>query len=147
MILSLNLVNKQLLGKLGGIGVFIKSQYFKYVTNIDTECEYILWFKLDKTVLNYDEHFNFGVIYVPPDNTKFFSRDIYDIFSHEIENFTTNNKNVILVGDFNARTGLLSELLSADNFIYDQIGLNPSDVLDIDLNQSIACKISLSRSS
>jgi len=31
-------------------------------------------------------------------------------------------------------------------FIYDQIGLNPSDVLDIDFNQSIACKISVFRS-
>ena len=51
------------------------------------------------------------------------------------------------MGDFNARIGLLSEFLSVDNFIYDQIGLIPSDVLDIDLNQSIACKISLSRSS
>ena len=40
-----------------------------------------MWFKFDNTVFNFDEDFYFGVTYVPPDNTKFFSRDIYDTSS------------------------------------------------------------------
>ena len=93
------------------------------VEPIDTECEYVQWFKLSKHILDTDEDVYFGAVYVPPDNTKFYSREIYALFYEELEQFTTNNKHVILSGDFNARTGDLPDITDVDNCVYEQVDM------------------------
>lgn len=73
-------------------------------SEISSESEYVQWFKISQSLLKTEEDIIFGTVYVPPENTKYFSVDIYDMFCLEVEQFVINNKYVILVADFNART-------------------------------------------
>jgi hypothetical protein len=91
--------------KSGGIATFVKS----YFTQIDTECEYVQWFKLSKCLFETDEDVIFGSVYIPPENTKYFDKNIYDLFY--TENFCTNYKHIVTFGDFNARTGNVDDIL------------------------------------
>ena len=53
------------LRKNGDIGVFIKDDIFPHVTVIESDSDYIRWFKISKLLLKTDEDFVFGAIYVP----------------------------------------------------------------------------------
>ena len=133
------------LRKSGGIGVFVNNSIYHLLTEISTECEYVLWFKLDKSLFCATEDVYFGVVYVPPDNTKFFSRDIFYLFCNEVDHFTTNNQYVVLLGDFNARIGLLPDINVVDTFIYDQVGISIADVNNASSAKVLPEKVSLER--
>ena len=136
---------QKVLRKSGGIGIFVKNSIHHLLTEIPTECEYVLWFKINRNLFNAAEDVYFGTVYVPPDNTKFFSREIFDMFCNEVDHFTTNNQYVVLLGDFNARIGLLPDINAADSFIYDQVGINMTDVLNARLDEVLQEKVSLER--
>jgi len=88
---------QKVLRKSGGIGIFVKNSIHHLLTEIPTECEYVLWFKINRNLFNAAEDVYFGTVYVPPDNTKFFSREIFDMFCNEVDHFTTNNQYVVLL--------------------------------------------------
>ena len=52
--------------KSGGIGTFVKSSLYKHCSFIDTECEYVLWFKIPKSVLHCNEDYVIGTVNIPP---------------------------------------------------------------------------------
>ena len=54
----------------GGIGTFVKSSLYKHCSFIDTECEYVQWFKISKSVLHCNEDYVVGTVYIPPEITK-----------------------------------------------------------------------------
>ena len=45
--------------KSGGLAV-------KHFENVDTDCEYVLWFKLDKALFQSEDDFYFWTVYAPP---------------------------------------------------------------------------------
>ena len=57
--------------KSGGIGLLVKQNISKYVETIDSDCEYIMWIKLNKAIFNIDNDIIMGIIYIPPDQSKF----------------------------------------------------------------------------
>lgn len=59
----------------------------------------------------------FGVIYIPPEGSKYSDISIYDQIESEIVSLLTDNVKICLVGDFNARTGLLSDFVDFNNII------------------------------
>jgi len=62
---------QQVVEKSGGIGTFVKSSLYKHCFFfIDTECEYVQWFKISKSVLHCNEDYVVGTVYIPPENTK-----------------------------------------------------------------------------
>ena len=46
--------------KSGGIAVMIKNNIYKHFEYVDTDCEYVLWFKLDKQYSRARKMFNLG---------------------------------------------------------------------------------------
>jgi len=54
----------------GGIGTFVKSSLYKHCSFIDTEWEYVLWFKISKSCLHCNEDYVVGTVYIPPEITK-----------------------------------------------------------------------------
>ena len=69
--------------------MFIKDDIYPHVTVIESDSDYILWFKISKPFLKKtDEDFVqvFGAIYVPPSESRFNAQDGVDIFEVEICN-------------------------------------------------------------
>ncbi|MCU7800877.1 MAG: reverse transcriptase family protein [gamma proteobacterium symbiont of Lucinoma myriamae] len=124
--------------KSGGIGVFVKSTIASYVTQIDSDSDFVMWFKLDKSAFNTDEDIYFGSVYVPPSVSRFNNPDEIAMFEVEISRMCICHKYVHLMGDFNARTYNKTDFVDADDFFskhfeYDDELLeicNISDVLD-----------------
>ena len=54
----------------GGISTFIKQDLASYFTVIETDSEYVQWFKLSKVLFNTDQDVIFGAVYVPPESLK-----------------------------------------------------------------------------
>lgn len=85
------------LRKSGGIGIFMKSSIATHCEIIDTDCEYIQWCKLSKSVYNSDGDLLIGVVYIPPENTRFFKQSLIDQFYLELESMCSIYENVLVI--------------------------------------------------
>ena len=93
----------------GGIILSAREDIVKHVKIIDTDCKYVLWFKIDKMFLNYDEDLICGIVYIPPEGSKFSSSESFIEFEQELISVVKDYKYVCLMGDFNARVGHLKD--------------------------------------
>ena len=92
---------QRIIQKSGGIGVFVKESISPYIGVIESDSDYILWLKLSKSFLQTDEDFIFGVVYIPPTNSRFNNSDVLDLFEVEITSMCISYRNVgWLVGYF-----------------------------------------------
>ena len=123
----------------GGIGIFFKENVFKYTKIIETDSEYVQLFKIYKSSFSTGEDVMFGSVYIPPDNSPYFAIDLYETFKSEVERMLSSNRYAILLGDFNARTRNLSEILDLDDFIFNSINVNTSDMAQSTVTD-ILCK-------
>ena len=55
----------------GGIAVLVKDHIVKYTTVINTESPYVLWLRISKSLFNLDKDVCFGIIYIPPEGSKY----------------------------------------------------------------------------
>lgn len=76
-------------------------------------------------VLNTDTNNNikfvFGVVYIQPEGSSYGDIEIFDRLESDIVSFCTENTKICLVGDFNARTGLLSDYIDFSRIISDSM--------------------------
>lgn len=120
------------LRKSGGIGFFVKSAISKYCNIIESDCEYVQWCQISKTLFKGDEDLVFGIVYIPPDNTKFFKQSIVDKFYTEWRDMCSYNKYVLILGDLNARTATLDDVICRDEIIFDNLNIDSSQLADND---------------
>ena len=99
------------LRKSGGIGVFVKQTILNYVDVIDSECEYVMWVKLKKSLFNIDNDIIIGIMYIPPEQSKFYNDDEMQNFNNEIINMCSEYTNLILTGDNNGNTAELPDFI------------------------------------
>ena len=142
---------QKVIPKSGGIAVLIKSNLYKYLNYIDTDCEYVLWFKLGKALFQTDEDVYFGAVYVPSEYTGYSQTDILEQLYYELESFTRANIFVYLLGDFNDRTSAFSDITITDDEMLRQIEVNSevvfmSDSIDM-INRFNIDTIKLSKDS
>ena len=107
------------LRKSGGIGIIYKSTLENKIKIIDTESDYILWVKLDKTLFNTDGEFILGVLYIPPAQSRFLNDDEYNNLEMEITSVCSQTSYICLTGDMNAKTSRLCDFITADETIAD----------------------------
>ena len=102
----------------GGISVYVK-QNIKHFMNIPSESDYVLWFSINKSLTNTEEDLIFGIVYIPPENSRFLIN--YELMTLEIEITETCSKYkcVVLTGDFNTRTSNLPDYMSPDTVLAD----------------------------
>ncbi|MEW8548327.1 MAG: hypothetical protein AB2693_32895 [Candidatus Thiodiazotropha sp.] len=103
--------------KSGGIGIFVKNDLNRFLELLDTESDYIFWIKLDKKYTKLDQHLIFGIIYVPPSQSRFLNDDEFENFQNEITHMCSRFDYVYLAGDINAQTADLADYTSADDFL------------------------------
>ena len=72
-----------------------------------------LWFKIEKSFLNSVKDIYVCGVYIPPCNSKYFDLEIFDQLERDIVHFSTIGS-VILMGDFNSRTGKYSDTVSQE---------------------------------
>ena len=112
----------------GGIAVLIKNKIFKYFSAVESECEYVLWFTLSKTICGTIDDVRFGAVYIPPENSDYNLECIMEQFYFEVDENARTFKNLILMGDFNARTSSLDDFAEIDRDIFDQINVDPEEI-------------------
>ena len=97
----------------GGITVLVKEKLRKHITFLpESDCD-TTWIKIS---FNNVEVTFIGCVYIPPGNSSFgkdHSSSIWDKLEAQLQNFSSQG-NVILCGDFNARTGVLCDYISND---------------------------------
>jgi exonuclease III len=97
----------------GGISIFIKEYLRKKVKFLPENDSDVAWFKVSPTS---HETLFIGCVYVPPYNSSF-GRDHCDLIWNKLEGqiqHYSNKGNIILCGDFNARTGQLADYITND---------------------------------
>ena len=85
--------------KSGGIGIFVKDPIMQYISLVESDSDYILWLKLCKTYIQTDEDLYFGIVYLPPTESRFNNSDELDLFEVEITSMCVLHKYTFLMGD------------------------------------------------
>ena len=111
------------------MGIFVKDFISPYISLVESDSDYILWFRLCKSFLQADEDLFFGIVYLPPSESRFNNSDELDLFEIEITNMCVLHKYVFLMGDFNARTQTKTEFNDNDKSI-DLEYFDYDDVID-----------------
>ena len=83
--------------KSGGIILAYKTELSNFVNIVESESKYILWFKLNKSLFHLPRDVLFGIVYVPPENSKYYIGDPFNEIENELLDFSTNFENVCII--------------------------------------------------
>ena len=110
----------------GGLLVYIKDNLQKHVKVLESTA-YACWLEVDKNIFfNLDQNLIISAQYSPPINSKYNSQNSSENLKSDILKFCDENTPLVLIGDFNARTGNIPDNLEIDpNF--DTSGLEQSE--------------------
>ena len=103
---------------MGGLSVYINRKLSEGVSYVPTENKNAIWCKLDRTYFNLQNDKYIGTVYLSPSN---FERSncvdlIGELELELVEMLLFSQKGDVLVqGDFNARTGDIQETISDDD--------------------------------
>ena len=101
--------------KSGGIAYFAKPRIAKFIVPINNDNKDTLWIKIKKDIVDRKHDVFIGTVYLPPHkNNQDSSKKILDLFE-EILRFQEKGK-VIVQGDFNARTNVTNDNVTADKY-------------------------------
>ena len=97
----------------GGIGIFVKNELQDVVKiRYDLSDENIIWCKINKTGFGYRDDVYIGFVYFPPESC---SKKNENHFK-KLEEITSriNSEHIITIGDYNARTKNLDDVLRGE---------------------------------
>ena len=98
----------------GGVSVLIKNKHSNLVTHINSSSPNIIWCRLHKSLLGLESGIYLATVYSPPlQSQKKAGKDVISIVDKEIQKYSAQGK-IILLGDFNARTGKLNDFIEND---------------------------------
>ena len=101
----------------------------------------IVMFKLDSLFFNLEKPLYIASVYIPPNRGSTFNNEFYSKLLNDILHYN-NLGNIILTGDFNARTGtLLNYVFHDDNSIDKNYCQTPENYIhdQADLRNNIDC--------
>ena len=87
----------------GGIILYYSINIERGITLVSKK-DYGLWIKLDKTFFKQDFDIYLSVLYIKPQNPNVDSGEMFDNLNKDITEYPNHGK-IILLGDFNCRTG------------------------------------------
>ena len=118
--------NNQKFGVYHGMCILMTNSIFDCSTLIQpTLSESVIWVKVESEFLGFS--FIIGAVYLPCEGSIHYSQEVFDNLCTDIVNIKSKyDAPLCLLGDFNARTGLLDDFLDVDNFV-DQSSLGACD--------------------
>jgi len=96
----------------GGLSLLYKNKYQRFVEIVKSTTN-SLWCKISKNILGKHKDLFICGIYVPPENSNYFNKEIFENLENEIDKFSKQGY-ILLLGDFNARTGRESDSVCQD---------------------------------
>jgi len=100
----------------GGVSVLIKNKHSDLVSHIKSASPNIIWCHLKRQLfgVNWDNYL--AAVYLPPlQSQRKAGEDVLSVLEQEIHKYSKQGK-IILLGDLNARTGTLNDLIENDCF-------------------------------
>ena len=94
------------------------------IKTLCTESKVAFWFKVSGNIFNLDENVIFGIVYVPPENTRYTSSTAFTEIEAEYLVLSRNYNYISLLGDFNGRTS------NDDDFIHLDKNRHGDDFID-----------------
>ena len=98
----------------GGIAVFVKENLSDSVHVVPNTNENSIWVKMKKKSTA-DENLFVGSFYISPENKKNKIK-LFDLLNDEVKKIG-NKGDIVLQGDFNARTGVKNDFIQPDTFL------------------------------
>lgn len=102
-------------GERGGIVVFVKNYLSKFVCNVDVSIGDQIWLEFKNV-----EEVLFGFCYIPPNDSQYYSHDVFAAMQEKIKSRDTSN-GYFIMGDLNARFGKavrdMAELYELPGFV------------------------------
>ena len=96
--------------KSGGILIYGKNYLKPFIKSLKS-CPYYSWLEINKTLFNnHTENIKVCAIFSPLETSNYYLNEIWDEISTDILKFTSINTPFLLLGDMNARTGILSDM-------------------------------------
>ena len=93
----------------GGLKLYYKSHLHKYIKEIKQTNNYI-WVEICKSLfLDLKENLRICALYIPPENSEYNRKDIFDELGQDIIDLTNSDSPYLLIGDLNSRTGTIDE--------------------------------------
>ena len=102
----------QVCRKSGGIILLAKKKFEKFLS-ITKKSKNFLWCKISKEILNNENDLFLCGVYIPPEKSAYFEKEIFDELEEDIA-FYSSKGNVMILGDFNARTDTCNDFISKD---------------------------------
>ena len=96
----------------GGRALFYKNNLHKNISITKSTQNYI-WYRIKKGYLNSMKDTYVCDIYKPPCNSKYFDLESFDQLEQDITDLSSTGS-IILMGDFNSRTGKYSDTVSQE---------------------------------
>ncbi|CAB4018460.1 Hypothetical predicted protein [Paramuricea clavata] len=96
----------------GGISVLFKKELETFLS-IEKQTKNFLWCRIDRTILNQTKDLFVCGVYIPPEMSPYFDDEIFEELENDILNFSKKG-NIMLLGDFNARTSNLKDFVSKE---------------------------------
>ena len=90
----------------------VRDDVAKHIKIINTDGKYVLWFKLEKRLLNSKWDVSCGIVHIPLEGSKYVTTDCFLEFEEELISITNESQCISFVGDFNARVGHLKIIFS-----------------------------------
>ena len=106
----------------GGLGVFIRNHIKNHVKFVKKHEDVIVWFKLEKEYFNLPKDIYLGNVYIVPEGSSYLNDDVFHLIKQDIAKFSSDAQ-VLICGDYNARTGVASDSL-VDTVYGNDNGLN-----------------------
>lgn len=124
--------------KSGGLTLLYKNNFKNKITLEHSDTNHF-WCKISKSAYSLQKDLFVCCTYIPPNSSKYFYPEIFENLSNDIAQFSTKGS-IILLGDFNARTGTKDDFIIHDTNKYIQSDFNSfSNVtkrnnMDIEIN-------------
>ena len=102
----------------GGISVFVKEKYRQQIKFLPQNNPDIVWLQIiDRKTKKINDDLYVGCVYIPPEFSSFgkeHTLNIWDKLESDIESLS-HKGNIVICGDFNARTGTLTDFIQIDS--------------------------------
>jgi hypothetical protein len=92
----------------GGTALLVKPHLLPYIEILKGDCPGVLWFKIKQEYCG--SPFVGGIVYIPPENSPYSNITLFDSLENDLTQFDQTNFTICLLGDFNARSGSISDV-------------------------------------
>ena len=100
----------------GGLAMFVRHAIKKIVHTIETGNQDIIWLKMDKKYIDSSNDIYIGTSYISPHKGKLAESKKLQNLAEDIVRFKRQGGNIILQGDFNARTSNDIDFIQPDKY-------------------------------